>query len=124
MCPVIAVALACVSEVGRISDEVVAAILEAEQAQVEGGVVSDVPSGSAVPGDTGNDPAVDRVWPFIAIASPGGHDGRSVDVGRDRGVIVSRQILRREIAVCLAVFIHCLSMGSTCRQGDDAASEH
>ena len=81
---VVVVALAGVAEVGRVADEVVAAVLETKEAQIEGRIAVHVPAGGAVPRDTRLDPAVDGVRALETVASPLRLDGRTVDVGRNR----------------------------------------
>ena len=80
---VVAVGIAHVAEVRRIADEVVAAILEAEEAQIERRIGVDVPASRAVPGDAWLDPAVDGVRAVEAVAAPFGLNGRGIDVRRD-----------------------------------------
>jgi autonomous glycyl radical cofactor GrcA len=81
---VVAISVAGIPEIRRIADEVVAAILEVKDAQVERRIAVDVPPQCGVPGDTGFNTAVDRMRTLETVSASRRRHGWPLGVRRNR----------------------------------------
>ena len=81
---VVAVGLASVAEIAWIPDEVVAAVPQLEEPQIQGRVRVHVRTRRVVPGPTARGSRVNRMRPSVAVSAARNRIGRSLGIGRNR----------------------------------------
>jgi hypothetical protein len=127
-----------VAEVARIPDEVVAAVSQLEEPQIQGRVRVHVRARGVVPWPTGRDAGVDRMRPKVAVASARNRIGRSLDIGGDwrrrrlglarvarwGAVLGRRHLLRLVGSLSLNIFLGLLLRdGQTAQARDEPRNE-